>query len=182
MNAMVCPWWFCWSFDNPLRRLFHDPERLLAPYVKTGMTAADIGCGMGFFSIGMAKLVGPGGRVIAVDLQPKMLAVLERRARRVGVADRIILHCCRKDGLGIEVKADFVLAFWMAHEVSDMRRFFAELQTLLKPDGRLLLAEPKLHVSRSSLAQTLAVCREAGLHLLDEPSVNLSSAFLFGKS
>ncbi|MBU4143260.1 hypothetical protein KJ590_04695, partial [Patescibacteria group bacterium] len=49
---MVCPWWLCYSFDNPLRRLFHDPERLLGPYVKTGMTAVDIGCGMGYFTIG----------------------------------------------------------------------------------------------------------------------------------
>lgn len=179
---MVCPWWLCWSFDNPLRRLCHDPLRLLASYVKPGMTAADIGCGMGFFSIGLAKLAGPGGRVIAVDLQQKMLAVLERRARRAGVADRIILHRCRKDGLGIEARVDFVLAFWMVHEVPDHRRFFREVFTLLKTDGRLLLAEPKLHVSRNSLAQTLAVCRETGLHLLDEPSVNLSRAFLFGKS
>ena len=68
MNDRVCPWWLCYSFDNPLRHLIHDPERLLEPYVKTGMTAVDIGCGMGYFTLGLAKLVGPGGTVIAVDL------------------------------------------------------------------------------------------------------------------
>ena len=98
---MVCPWWVCYSFDNPLRRLFHDPERLLDPYVKPGMTVVDIGCGMGYFTVGLAKLVGPEGKVIAVDLQQQMLDALERRARRAGMADRIVLHRCRKESLGV---------------------------------------------------------------------------------
>jgi len=78
-NNHVCPWWLCYSFDNPLRRLFHDPERLLGPYVKLGMTVADIGCGMGYFTLGLARLTGPEGKVIAVDLQERMLAALESR-------------------------------------------------------------------------------------------------------
>ena len=69
----VCPWWLCYSFDNPLRRLIHNPQRILSPYIKQGMTVLDAGCGMGYFSIGMAKMVGDSGKVIAVDLQQKML-------------------------------------------------------------------------------------------------------------
>src|SRR5512136_3069782 len=94
MNDMVCPWWLCYSFDNPLRRLIHDPERLLEPYVKEEMTAVDIGCGMGYFTMGLAKLVGPAGKVFAVDLQDRMLAALIRRARRVRLSDRIVPHRC----------------------------------------------------------------------------------------
>jgi SAM-dependent methyltransferase len=85
MNNRVCPWWLCYSFDNPLRRLVHDPERILNPHVNPGMTAVDIGCGMGCFTLGLAKLVGPGGKVIAVDLQEEMLAALGRRARKAGL-------------------------------------------------------------------------------------------------
>jgi ubiquinone/menaquinone biosynthesis C-methylase UbiE len=178
---MVCPWWMCYSFDNPLRRLFHDPKRLLGPYVNPGMTVVDIGCGMGYFTVGLAKLVGPEGKVIAVDLQQQMLDALERRARRAGMADRIVLHRCRKESLEVLEPADFVLAFWMAHEVPDKIRFFREIFTLLKTKGRLLLVEPKFHVTRKGLELTLEVCRETGFRILEEPSVALSRAFLLGK-
>ena len=181
MNDRVCPWWFCYSFDNPLRRLIHDPERLFEPYVKTGVTAVDIGCGMGYFTLGLAKLVGPGGKVVAVDLQEEMLAALGRRARKAGLADRIVLHRCRSDRLGVEEPADFVLAFWMTHEVPDKPRFFGEIFSLLKTDGRLLLVEPKLHVTRSSFGRTMEVCRAAGFRLLSEPTLALSRAVLMGK-
>jgi ubiquinone/menaquinone biosynthesis C-methylase UbiE len=179
---MVCPWWLCYSFDNPLRRLFHDPERLLVPYVKPGMVAVDIGCGMGYFTISLAKLTGPGGKVIAVDLQQRMLDVLVRRAVKAGVADRIIPHRCEKESLGVEGPADFALAFWMAHEVPDKFRFFREIFDLLRQEGRLLLVEPKYHVMLGGFNRTLAVCREAGFRLLSEPAVALSRAVLLGKS
>ena len=177
----VCPWWFCYSFDNPLRRLFHDPEPLLAPYVKPGMTVVDIGCGMGYFTIPLARIIGSGGKVIAVDLQQRMLDALVRRASKAGVVDRIIPHRCQKDSLGIEGPADFALAFWMAHEVPDKPRFFREIFALLKQGGRLLLVEPKYHVTLGSLERTLAVCREVGFRPLDEPIVALSRAVLMGK-
>lgn len=180
-NNRVCPWWLCYSFDNPLRRLFHKPELLLAPYLLPGMTAVDTGCGMGYFTLGLAKLAGPGGRVIAVDLQQRMLDALERRARREGVADRILLHRCRPESLGVEGPADFVLAFWMAHEVPDKPRFFGEIFSLLKTGGRLLLVEPKFHVTLGSFERTAAVCREAGFRALAEPAIAFSRSVLMGK-
>ncbi len=177
----VCPWWFCYTFDNPLRRLFHDPEPLLAPFVKPGMTAVDIGCGMGYFTIPLARITGPGGRVIAVDLQQRMLDALLRRALKAGMADRITLHRCQKESLGVDGPADFALAFWMAHEVPDKPRFFREIFAFLEQEGRLLLVEPKYHVTRGTFERTLAVCREAGFRLVDQPAVALSRAVLLGK-
>jgi ubiquinone/menaquinone biosynthesis C-methylase UbiE len=178
---MVCPWWFCYSFDNPLRRLFHDPEPLLAPYVKPGTIAVDIGCGMGYFTMPLARLTGPSGKVIAVDLQQRMLNALVRRASKAGVADRIIPHRCQKESLGLEGPVDFALAFWMAHEVPDKDRFSREIFAFLKQAGRLLLVEPKYHVTPGGFERTLAVCREVGFRLLDEPVVALSRAVLMGK-
>jgi ubiquinone/menaquinone biosynthesis C-methylase UbiE len=181
INAMVCPWWLCRCFDNPLRRLLHDPERLLGPYVTPGMTAVDVGCGMGYFSVGLAKLVGPGGRVVAVDLQERMLSGVERRASRAGLDDRIVRRLVKKESLGVKGPVDFVLIFWMAHEVPDKPRFFGEIFSLLKTGGRILLVEPKVHVTQKNLAKTLAACRDAGFRVLDEPGVALSRAFLLEK-
>jgi ubiquinone/menaquinone biosynthesis C-methylase UbiE len=175
-NDMVCPWWLCHTFDNPLRRLIHDPDHILNPHVRPGMTVVDIGCGMGYFTLGLAKLVGPEGKVIAVDLQERMLAALEGRARKAGLSDRIALTRCRPDDLGVREPADFVLAFWMAHEVPDKPRFFAQIFAFLKPGGRLLLVEPKVHVTRRRFAKTVEICREAGFRLLGEPAISLSRA------
>jgi ubiquinone/menaquinone biosynthesis C-methylase UbiE len=177
-NDRVCPWWLCRSFDNPLRRLIQDPEQLLEPYVEPGMTAVDIGCGMGYFTLGMARLVGPQGKVVAVDLQEKMLAALGCRARRAGLSERIVLRRCTPDDLGVDEIADFALVFWMAHEVKDKPRFFAQIFAFLKPGGRLLLVEPKFHVTSQHFDLTVAFGRAAGFRLLAEPAVSLSRAVL----
>ena len=125
MSAYVCPWWIAWlAIDNPLRRLVHDPQKIVGPYVKPGMTALDVGCGTGWFSISMATMAGRQGRVIAVDLQQQMLDMLWRRAQRAGVAGRIQTQKCGSDGLGLDAQADFALAFAMVHEVPIRRRLF----------------------------------------------------------
>jgi ubiquinone/menaquinone biosynthesis C-methylase UbiE len=145
------------------------------------MTVVDIGCGMGYFTIGMARLTGQEGKVIAVDLQQRMLDALSRRSRKARVAERIVLHRCRKDELGVQEPVDFALAFWMAHEVPDKSRFFREILSFLKPRGRLLVAEPKVHVTKTSLERTVAACRDAGFLVLEEPRVALSRAVLMGR-
>jgi ubiquinone/menaquinone biosynthesis C-methylase UbiE len=178
INHRVCPWWLCHTFDNPLRRLFHDPEAMLAPYVRPGGTAVDIGCGMGYFTIPLARLVGPRGRVFAVDLQRPMLAALERRAAKAGIADRIVTIRCTPESLVVRGPADFVLAFWMAHEVPDLPRFFREVRSLLPEGGRLLIVEPKMHISETEFDRTVAVSRKAGFTLEAAPAIALSRAIL----
>ena len=87
----VCPWWLGPLLANPLRRLVQDPAAILAPHVREGMTVLEPGCGMGFFSLPLARLVGPGGRVVCVDLQRKMIEGLRRRAKRAGLLDPLVL-------------------------------------------------------------------------------------------
>ena len=171
MSNHVCPWWAGYFIDNRLRRLIHDPTGIVGPYVRPGMAALDVGCGMGFFSLALAALVGPTGCVIAADLQPEMLHVLQRRAARAGLADRIRPHCCSPDRLGVTTPCDFALAFAMLHEVPDAARLLAEIHACLKPAGRLLIAEPRLHVSASAFAHELALAASAGLVLREEPHV-----------
>jgi ubiquinone/menaquinone biosynthesis C-methylase UbiE len=175
----VCPWWIAYTFDNPLRKLFHNPAKIFRDHIKEGMTVMDVGCGMGYFSIGLAKLVGASGIVIAVDLQQKMLDVMRRRAVRYGVADRIMAHRCDSDSLGLKESADFILAFWMVHEVSDKDLFFQQLRSALPSEGKILIAEPKMHVTAEELDKTIEIAQDNGLHCCDRPEIRFSRTALF---
>lgn len=178
MGNHVCPWWLAYAFDNPLRKLFHRPGEMLAPYVREGMAVLDVGCGMGYFSIGMAMMVGPRGRVISVDIQDKMLAVLKRRAERKGVSTRIQRRLSGPDGIGVEGKVDFALAFWMVHEVQDRKRLFSELLSALRPGSSLLVAEPKIHVTNGEFKDELAIAEAVGFCIVESPRIALSRAAL----
>jgi 2-polyprenyl-3-methyl-5-hydroxy-6-metoxy-1,4-benzoquinol methylase len=181
-NHHVCTWWIAYTFDNPLRKLIHNPRKIFSNYIKEGMTVMDVGCGMGYFSIGMAKLVGTGGKVIAADLQQKMLDVMLRRARRTGVADRIIPHRCEMNSLGISTAVDFILAFWMVHEVGDKNRFFQELNSILSPGGKILIAEPRMHVTAEKLDKSIAIAQDNGFQFCDSPAIKLSRTALIQKN
>jgi SAM-dependent methyltransferase len=176
MHEPLCPAWLSFTLTNIFRRMAHDPARILGPFVREGDTALDIGCGPGFFTVPMARLVGAGGLVVAVDIQPKMLEKTRRRAERAGVAGRIRLHLAGKDGLGLREKADFALAFWMAHEVDDLGRFFAEILEALKPGGLLLLVEPRGHVPRRRFEEIAAAAVRAGFGAGEAAAVRLSRA------
>lgn len=175
----VCPWWCCFTFDNPIRKLVHEPISILGPYVQEGSTAVDIGPGMGYFTIPLCRLVGPAGKVVAVDVQKQMLTTLSKRAIRAGVSKQLTTILSTPEGFTIEEQADFVLAFWMVHEVLDQGKFFQDIHHLLKPEGQCLLVEPKLHVTGRAFARTMEAAREAGLRKKESPSIGLSRAILF---
>ncbi len=178
----ICPWWCAYTFDNFLRRLVHDPRALLGPYLSEGMTALDVGSGMGHFSIGMARLVGPRGRVHAVDLQQKMLDVLMSRAAKAGVAGRIVPHLCTRESIGISAPVEFALLFWMAHEVPDPLRLFREVFDVLPPGGRLFIAEPSFHVGREQFDVILDSALKSGFLCLERPYVRFSRAALLARA
>jgi len=182
LDRELCPWWFAYTFDNPVRRLLHRPEKVLGAYVREGMTAVDIGCGMGHFSIGMAKLVGANGKVISVDLQQKMLDKVKRRAVRGGVDDRISLRLCKPGDIGISGQVDFVLTFWMAHEVPDVKVMFGQIHAIVKDGGRWLLAEPRLHTSLDRFEKILSEAIESGFSVVERPVVTMSYAAVLEKS
>jgi 2-polyprenyl-3-methyl-5-hydroxy-6-metoxy-1,4-benzoquinol methylase len=177
-QKFVCPWWLCFTFDNPLRKLLHNPEAILGPYIKPGNTVIDIGAGMGYFSIPMARLVGPAGHVTAVDIQTKMLSALAERAQRRGVSERITTHLASPGSLDHHSKADFILAFWMVHEVPDQRSFLTEIHNLLKPDGLFLLVEPIVHVLKRSFSQTLKTAEDVWFFVKENPKIRISHSAL----
>lgn len=173
MSGCVCPWWLGPILASPLRRLVHDPAKLLGPHVRPGMTVLEVGPGMGFFTLELARLAGPGGRVVAVDVQEKMLAGLRRRAERAGVAGLVELRRAAPDRLGVDDlagKVDLVVAFAVVHELPDAGRFFEEVRRALAPGGKVLLAEPSGHVSADAFAETLGAAEAAGLWAAPGPA------------
>ena len=177
----ICPWWLCFTFDNFLRRLFQNPENILKPYIRKGWKVLDVGPGMGYFTIPLAKLVGDTGRVIAADLQKKMLDNILDKARRAGVENRIELQQSNRDSIGLKEPIDFCLAFWMLHEVADTPRFLGEIADNLKQNGLLLLVEPKFHVSKKKFDRALWVANNKGLISLYHPKIFMSYSILLKK-
>lgn len=185
MAERVCPWWLGYLLASPVRRLFENPEAVVGPHLRSGATALDVGCGMGFFSLPLAELVGSAGRVVCVDLQERMIQSLRRRAARAGLSDRIETRVCSSDSLGIrdlEGQVDFALAYAVVHEVPDAPRFLGELGEALAPGARLLIAEPRGHVSREALEATVASAQRAGLSVVGRPDVKRSRAVLLERS
>ena len=178
MDDHFCPWWLGWAIDNPLRRLIHDPEKILGPYIGKGQTVMDVGCGLGLFSLGMAGMVGEEGRVIAVDFQERMLRTLESRARKAGLLSRISLHLSRRNGLGVTDRVSFALAFWMVHEVPDRKALLREISGLLEPGGRFLLVEPRIHVTEEDFGEIVGEASAAGMRSLERLPVRWSRAVL----
>jgi ubiquinone/menaquinone biosynthesis C-methylase UbiE len=172
--ADTCPWWFGYVLVNPLRRVAQRPSRILRPYVREGMLVLEPGCGMGFFTLDLMRMVGPQGRVVAIDLQEKMLSGLRRRAAHAGLERRLETRLARRDRLGIGDlvgQVDLVLAFYVVHELAEPAAFFAEVAAALKPDAAVLLVEPPLHVSRAAFEAQLALAEHAGLRVVERPRI-----------
>jgi len=176
MPEHVCPPWMSFTLTNVFRRISQDPDRILGGFIRPGDVVLDIGCGPGFFTVPMARMVGATGSVVAVDIHSGMLERTRKRAVRAGVSGRIRLHLAEKDRLGLDVRADFALVFWMAHEVPDPGRLFAEIRDALKPEGRLLLVEPRMHVTEDAFAGLVGAAEGAGFVREGEERIRLSRA------
>jgi len=177
----VCPWQIVRLFDNFLRPLVHNPRKLFGPYVQTGMKVLDVGCGRGFASLGLARLVGEDGLVISADIQPEMLDMVEKRAATAGLSNSIRTHRCNVDCIGVREELDFAVAFFMLHEVPDVRAFLIELFTLLKPGGRLFITEPKIHVNRRDFENTVRLAQTVGFEISERPCVRLGRTVVLVK-
>jgi SAM-dependent methyltransferase len=138
------------------------------------MTVLEPGPGMGFFTLPLARMVGPNGRVVALDVQPKMLEGLRRRSGRAGLLARIETRLVPFDSMQLDDlkdAVDFVLAFAMVHEMPSAERFFAETASTLRTGGLLLLAEPTGHVTPEEFEHELEAARKAGLEPASRPEI-----------
>ena len=146
------------------------------------MTALDFGCGPGFFTLELARLVGPSGRVIAADLQAGMLERVRLKIHGTELGSRISLHQCQANRLGLSGPLDFVFAFYVIHELPNPASFLAELRPLFSPGGQLFIVEPPLHVSTAAFAATLQLGIQAGFRVVSRPRIQFNKAALLAPS
>jgi len=185
MGNHTCPWWLGYLLISPVRRWLQNPAAILRPYVREGMTVLEPGPGMGFFTLEVARQVGPSGRVVAVDAEPRMIAGLKRRLARAGLLDRTDARLAPQDSMGLNDlrgKVDFTLAFFMVHEMPSASRFFAEAAEAMKPGATLLLVEPPGHVKKERFEAEVQAAADAGLTIVDRPIMRRSYTALLKKS
>jgi SAM-dependent methyltransferase len=180
----VCPWWLGYFLATPFRRLLQNPRTILKPFVSEGAMVIEPGPGMGFFTLDLARLVGSKGRVVALDIQPKMLSALTRRARRAGLSGRIDARLIKPESLGLadlKGRADLVLAFAVVHELPSAAEFFRETHEALKTGGKMLISEPQHRVSEEDFARTVNLAQAAGFKEEARPAIPRSRSVLLGR-
>lgn len=167
----VCPLERARGLDNPLRKLFQNPNRLLKSYIAKGMIVLDLGCGPGYFTVEIAKMLNDSGKIIAADLQEGMLEILRKKIKGTNLEQKIALHKCEENKIGTSEKVDFILAFYMIHEVKNKDNLFLELKSILNPGGKMLIVEPKFHVSRKAFEKMVIKLETTGFRIIERPKV-----------
>lgn len=109
--------------------------------VKPGMTVCDLGCGNGYYTLELAKQVGPTGKVLAVDIQPEMLHLLSERAKAAGIDHIELIENTPIDPKLPENSVDLILLVDVYHEFAYPVQMLREMRKSLKPDGRIALVE-----------------------------------------
>jgi ubiquinone/menaquinone biosynthesis C-methylase UbiE len=184
METHVCPWWIGYLLASPIRRLIQNPEEILRPYLRQDMQILEIGPGMGFFTLPMARMIGPAGKIYAVDVQEKMLASLIRRAKKANLIDRIETRLSPGPSLNIENLAgriDFALAFAVLHEIPDIQQALASITASLKDGGVLMIAEPQNHVNEDEFQTTVTRAQNCGLIEKSNPVIKRSHSIVMIK-
>jgi ubiquinone/menaquinone biosynthesis C-methylase UbiE len=128
--------------DRPERVTEEQPDRALGAIgVRPGQIVADVGAGSGYYTIRLARRVSPGGTVYATDIQPEMLALLERRVRRERISNIVPVLATPDDPRLPIGSLDLILMVDVYHELSRPQQTLRRLARALRDNGRLVLIE-----------------------------------------
>jgi hypothetical protein len=103
-----------------------------------------------------------------------MLKALQWRASEAGLAANLTTNLSKPNDFGLDVKADFVLAFWMVHEVPEFVHFFVNVKEIMKLKAFFLVAEPLFHVTKRSFNNTLRTAQKIGFKIVNRPEISFS--------
>ena len=130
------------AFLDPIRRLFDPPKKLIGPYVRNSQVVVDLGCGSGYYTFALAEIVGPNGKVYAVDLGKSCIRGLEKKARKGGYRN-IDAHASSASDVSFikDRSVDFVLANGLLCSMADHREEAVnEIKRILKEKGQAYLS------------------------------------------
>ncbi len=128
--------------ERPERVREEEPDRALeALGIPRGATVADVGAGSGYFTVRLARRVGPAGKVYASDIQREMLARLDRRIKADDIANVTLVLGEEDDPKLPDAALDLILMVDVYHELAQPQVMLQKLRSALKPDGRLVLLE-----------------------------------------
>ena len=163
-RSAPCPASLSWIVHNPIRRRYMKPvlERV---GIRPGERILELGPGPGAFSLDAARMLGQTGRLVAVDIQPEMIARLERRARKTGL-ENIETHVAGAYDLPLEDQSvDRVFLVTVLPEIPDRLRALAELRRVLKKGGVLSITEEFLDPDYLFAGETIRLVESAGFRL-----------------
>jgi len=137
MSAAGADW-----LERTERESEESPTRAVALLgLKPGMTVCDLGAGTGYYAVRMARLVGPEGRVYAVDIQPRMLELLDKRLASAGIKNVLPTLGAESETNLPPGSQDMIVLVDVYHEFSKPQEMLRTIKTALKDTGRLVLLE-----------------------------------------
>jgi len=166
------------ALESSFRFRFQNPKKILGPYLKPGMTVLDLGCGPGFFTTEIARMLDHSGKVIAADIQNGMLDKVAQKISGTELEGIVQIHKCQEKSVNLTDKIDFVLAFYSFHEMSSFENIIDEIKLLLKQDGEIFIAEQKFHVRKNAFNEMIDKMKTKGFEITRKPKVFLSRAVL----
>lgn len=170
----LCPWWVGFLHLRPVRKLIHDPMKIVVPFLETGMNVLEIGPGKGWFSLPIAETIGPTGMLYAVDIQHRMLRGLRRRADNAGVGSRIECRLSDETSLPVddlEECISFTFAFAAVHEIPYKERLFEQIHSAMIPAGTMLMMDPQSRCADDDFRKTSAIAERCGFIARPGPSL-----------
>lgn len=162
------------ALESRLRFFLQNPEKILKRYIKSGMTVLDLGCGTGYFTLEIAKLLDNKGKVIASDVQKGMLEILKQKLRNSEVHKQIQIYNGQENTLGLTEKVDFIFAFYSFHEMKYIDNIICELTKIVKPETKILISEQKFHVSKNTFKTIIQKMENSGFEICERPKIFLS--------
>ena len=164
--------------ESRFRKLVQNPEKIVKKYIQSGMTILDLGCGTGYFTTEIARLLGESGKIIAVDVQDGMLDILRKKIENSELKHNIQIHKSKENSLELSEKFDFVFAFYVFHEMRYWENIIPELKVIVKPGAKILIAEQKFHVPRKTFNTFIQKMEDIGFEVCERPKIFLSRAVI----
>ncbi len=140
--------------------------------LRPGMVVADIGAGTGYLTRRMAPAIMPGGKALAVDVQPEMVSMLEAMVRRTGLTQIQPVLGAEDDARLPEASVDLAIMVDVYHELAYPYEMLASITRALRPGGRLVFVEyreedPTVPIKAVHKMSEAQVKREAAVHPLE---------------